>query len=166
MLAIHEVRSLKRVWIFDINKNQAKSFATKMTEKTGLTIDIASNTEECNQADIICTATSSMQPVFNDQQIKPGTHINGIGSYTPDMQEIPGETVKRSLLIVDSIESCISEAGDIIIPIKQNLITEKHIYGELGEIAGNTKPGRTHKATATHYMVKPYSPMAHNSCLQ
>jgi len=151
LLAVSEVRPLKKVWVYDINQDQAQQFAAMMSEQTGLTIEIASNTEECKNADIICTATSSSHPVFKDQQIEPGTHINGIGSYTPEMQEIPGETVKRSLLIVDSKDGCLSEAGDIIIPIKQNLITEVHIIGELGEIASNKKSGRTDKDQITFF---------------
>ena len=54
------------------------------------------------EADVICCATSSTTPVFNDHNLKPGVHINGVGSYPPEMQEISPETVQRAALIVDS----------------------------------------------------------------
>ena len=103
---------------------------------------VTDSQEIASQADIICCATTSFSPVFNDRHLKPGVHINGVGSYTPEMQEVPPETVRRAALIVDSRPAALSEAGDIIQPIKDGLITEKHIQAELGEIVLGIKPGR------------------------
>ncbi len=94
-------------------------------------------------ADIICTATTSQIPVFPDEALKPGVHINGVGSYTPEMQEIPEETIRRALVVVDSLAAALAEAGDLIQPMAKGVITRQHLGTELGEIARGVKPART-----------------------
>ncbi|HID54219.1 MAG TPA: hypothetical protein EYP41_19545 [Anaerolineae bacterium] len=103
------------------------------------------------EADIICAATTSHTPVFAATDLKPGVHINGVGSFTPAMQEIDAATVRRARVVVDSAEAALEEAGDLIIPIEQGLITPKHIYAELGEIAAGRKPGRTSPEQITFF---------------
>ncbi|KAG9046772.1 hypothetical protein FS837_003644 [Tulasnella sp. UAMH 9824] len=66
-------------------------------------------------ADLICTATSSKLPLFPSEWVKPGAHLNLIGSYTPDMREVDEELVHRAeMVLVDSREACLTEAGDLI----------------------------------------------------
>lgn len=68
-----------------------------------------------NSADIICTATPSTTPLFPDDWVSPGTHLNLVGSYTPAMHEISSSLVERAeLIIVDSFEACSKEAGELI----------------------------------------------------
>ena len=98
--------------------------------------------EAVRQADVICTATTSSSPVFDDADVRPGTHINAVGAYTPQMQEIPAETVLRAKVVIDHHEASLAEAGDLLIPMQQGLMTGEHIYAELGEIAAGRKPGR------------------------
>ena len=100
-------------------------------------------------ADIICTATTSAVPVFNDRDVSPGTHINGIGSYLPEMQELPEETILRAKVVVDSREAALAEAGDLLLPIAKGLIGAGHIHAELGEIVNKVKPGRTSSGEIT-----------------
>ena len=71
------------------------------------------------QADIICTATTSHTPVFRDEDVRPGTHISAVGAYTPEMQELPAETVARATVVVDAVDAALAEAGDLIIPIER-----------------------------------------------
>jgi ornithine cyclodeaminase len=94
------------------------------------------------EAEIICTATTSKIPVFSDEDLRSGAHISAIGSYLPEMQELPAETVRRARVVVDSRTAALAEAGDLIQPIRQGLFTEDHIHAELGEIVLGRKPGR------------------------
>ncbi len=104
---------------------------------------VAKNSAEAvRDADIICTATTATNPVFSDGDLKPGVHITGIGSYTPGMQEVPAETVKRARVFVDSRAASLAEAGDLIIPLQAGLFDESHISNELGEVVLGRKPGR------------------------
>jgi len=102
-------------------------------------------------ADIVCTATVSSTPVFADADIASGVHINAIGSYKPEVQEIPEETVLRSVLIVDHRDSALQEAGDILIPIKNGAMQETHIHAELGEIVSGEVVGRTSEQDVTFF---------------
>jgi len=104
-----------------------------MSPKLGMKINITQNTDEIiRNCDIICTATSSATPLFNGKDIKPGTHINGIGSHTPNARELDTAIVARSRFIGDSREACFSEAGDIMIPIKEEQ-SRNHISMEKSE---------------------------------
>lgn len=92
-------------------------------------------------ADIICAATTSGTPVFEDAWVQPGTHINGVGSFTPQTREVPGETVARAKVVVDHRESAWSEGGDLIIPRDEGRIDEAHVLAELGEVVdGQVQP--------------------------
>lgn len=93
-------------------------------------------------ADIVIAATTSTTPVFSGSDLAPGTHVTGVGSYAPHMQEVDSETVKRSKIVVDSLQSCLAEAGDLIIPLEQNVISKIDFHGELGQIVNGTIVGR------------------------
>ena len=80
--------------------------------------------------------------MFNVASLKAGTHINGVGSYAPNMQEIDADTVRRALVVVDSREAAGAEAGDLIIPLQKGVIAADHIHAELGEIVAGVKAGR------------------------
>jgi ornithine cyclodeaminase/alanine dehydrogenase-like protein (mu-crystallin family) len=136
------VRPVKNILVYGKTEKRTASFCHYIQEK--LTVDIRpGGLEELKNADIICTATTSPTPVFQQSQIKNGVHINGIGSYKPTTQEISSETIAQSMLVVDQRQAALSEAGDVIIPIQQGLITENHIHAELGEIVSGYKKGRT-----------------------
>ncbi len=95
------------------------------------------------EADVVCTATTSKLPVFDDALIRPGTHINAVGAYTPEMQEVPAATVARAYLVVDATEAALEEAGDLIAPLRDGLVGHEHFERELGMVVAGTIPGRT-----------------------
>lgn len=141
--AVCAVRPIQRAWVFDVSADQAAAYAVEMSARLSLPVKAAASpTQALHQADIVCTATTSSTPVFDDADLARGVHINAVGAYTPKMQEIPAETVMRAKIVIDHTESSMAEAGDLIIPINQGLIGEDHLYAELGEIAAGLKPGR------------------------
>ncbi|HEX9795604.1 MAG TPA: hypothetical protein VGA52_01310, partial [Anaerolineales bacterium] len=81
-------------------------------------------------------------PVFDGRDLSPGTHITGVGSYTPHMQEVDEITVQQAKIVVDSLQSCLAEAGDLIIPLEKGLISKLNIHGELGQIVNGELPAR------------------------
>jgi len=89
--------------------------------------------------------------VFDGKALRPGTHINAVGAYTPEMQEVDSETIRRAKVVIDSRQASLAEAGDLIIPLQQGLITEKHIYAEIGEIVIGLRPGRESKDEITYF---------------
>ena len=135
--AVCHVRNIKTARVFSPNSDHAEQFASEMSgtgkiPKKNCPVDSAS--EAVYNADIVCTATTSSYPVFKFKDLKPGSHINGVGSFQPSMQEIDAETILNSLVVVDSLQSGITETGDLMEPIKNNLITKNHIHAELGEL--------------------------------
>ena len=138
-------RNIERVFIFNPSMDKAKALAEEMAGHHSIPKDIRiakTPKEAIENADIICTATTSSKPVFEDVDLKPGTHISAIGAYTPEMQEIPVETVARARIVVDSNATVMDEAGDIVEAIQAGVIHESDIYAELGEIVLGKKSGR------------------------
>lgn len=147
-------RNIGTVYIFDPNHDKAQAFAEEMKGNGPIPRDIrvASTPQEAvANADVICTATTSNEPVFDDADLKPGTHISAVGSYMPDMQEVPAETVARAKVIVDSYSASLEEAGDILQPMRAGLFDESHIHAELGEIVLGQKPGRESDEEITYF---------------
>jgi len=144
--AVCEAREIAEAWVYDIDRAAAEAFAAEMSSAGGRIPEkisvAASSREAVAGADVICTTTTARSPVFDDADLKPGVHINAVGSFKPEVQEIPGETVVRSRLIVDSREACWAETGDLIIPHDQGLISENDVFAELGEIVAGAKSGR------------------------
>lgn len=142
--AVCAVRRIERVVVFDPRGEAAGDFAREMSTRLGVEIAVATSAAECLRgADIVCAATSSPRPVFDDRDLEPGVHVNAIGSYQPWVQEIPVETVLRAGLFVDHRESALSEAGDLIVPLQAGLMGPEHVRAELGELILGEKPGRT-----------------------
>jgi len=141
--AVCVVRPIRRAMIFDPSAGRAEALAREMAPRLGIAVLAArSPAEALAGADIVCTATTSVEPVFADRDVAPGTHINAVGSYKPTVREIPAETVRRARVVVDHRPAALAEAGDLIIPMEQGLIEKDHIYAELGEIIAGLKKGR------------------------
>lgn len=144
--AVSTVRSIEEVWVYDIIPEAADVYIKEMKncgDPVPSNLRVAhSPAQAVRDADIICAATTSQTPVFDDVDLKPGVHINAVGSYTPQMQEIPAQTVARAKVVVDSLTASLTEAGDLIIPINDSVITKSHIHGEIGQVAAGEIPGR------------------------
>ncbi len=153
--AICTVRSIVKVWIYDPDPVAAKAYAAEMLKRGDpIPQDISvarTPAEALRDADIVCTATTSAKPVFADKDLMDGVHLNGIGSYTPEMQEIPLQTVLRSKIVVDSLEASLAEAGDLIIPLQDKMLTEEDIHGEIGQIIAGDIPGRESDSEVTFF---------------
>jgi ornithine cyclodeaminase/alanine dehydrogenase-like protein (mu-crystallin family) len=148
------VRKIESAWVFDTSVERANDFVTDMAGLGPVPSDLhVADTpgQALADADIVCTATTSSRPVFADGDLKPGTHISAIGSYTPEMQEVPAETVARALVVVDSRSATLEEAGDLLQPMQAGLFGKEHIYAELGEIVLGRKEGRQSPEQITYY---------------
>lgn len=150
--AVCTVRRIERVWVYSLVG--AEAFVAEMAGYGPIPADVRiakTPREAVAEADVICTATTSRTPVFDGHDLKPGAHVNGIGSYTPLMQENDLTTVRRARVIVDSFEAVLAEAGDLIIPLNAGDITRDHIAAELGEVIAGIKPGRTSPEQITFF---------------
>jgi len=155
LLAMAAVRKLEYVCVFDSSAPQVEKFCAEMCGKQNVPGDLraaSSANEAVRDADIICTATTSSKPVFNGNDLKPGAHINAVGAYTPQMQEVDERTLQRaSKIVMDHRAGALAEAGDLIIALKNGAIMESDIYAEIGEIAAGKKRGRERDDEITYY---------------
>lgn len=152
--AICTVRQIETAWIYDQDQEKTQTFIADMAGKGAIPTDLraaASPAQAVADADVISAATTSSSPVFNAADLKTGVHISGVGSYTPEMQEIPAEAIQQALVIVDSRSASLVESGDLIQPMQQGLFGEEHIHAELGEIILGKKSGRTDQTQVTYF---------------
>ena len=146
MEAVCTVRSIEQVRVFSPNPEHAQKCAEEMSGNGPVPNNVRavpSSKNAIKDADIVCTATTSNTPVIAFENLKQGVHINAVGAFKPEMQEIDVETIVNALVVADSRESVLAEAGDLVIPINQGLITRDHVHAEIGELNNKTKPGRT-----------------------
>jgi alanine dehydrogenase len=150
--AVCAVRPIREASICDVDHDRASAFAREASLQLGIPVTVAkSSAQALAGADVICTATTSATPVFDDSEVATGTHINAIGSYKPHIREIPPETVVRAHVVVDQTDAAWEEAGDLIMPMQAGLIGLDHIRAELGEIIAGTKPGRPNPDAVTFF---------------
>jgi ornithine cyclodeaminase/alanine dehydrogenase-like protein (mu-crystallin family) len=141
--AVGTVRRLVRARIFDVDSAAASAFAAEMTARLGIEVSASSSPSEALAgADIVCTATTAVEPVFDDRDIRPGTHINAVGVFDPRYAEIPPETVVRARVIVDQVAASLEEAGDLLRPLAAGRIVRGHFETELGAVLSGRAEGR------------------------
>ncbi len=145
--AMITARTLEEVRIFDPRIESCHSFIDRIKERepfSKVRLVVAETSDEAvRDADIITAATTAKRPVFNAGSVKPGVHINGVGSYTHEMQELdPGILNMAGKIYMDSIEAVLAESADFINPLNEKTFSRDSITGELGELALGKKPGR------------------------
>ena len=143
------VRPIKQINLWGRNKQKAEQLAEKAhAGKTKITVTDTPQ-QAAEGADIICTVTAATQPILQGEWIRPGAHLNVVGSCTPNAREVDTETVAKARLFTDKYESLFNEAGDFLIPKKEGRITESTVQAEIGEVLTAAKPGRQSPADIT-----------------
>jgi len=140
------VRAIDEVFLIDRNPEKAEALMEEIRAwPDGPAVVVPSSPKEALQkAHIVLAATTSKTPLFDGNDLTPGTHVTGVGAFRPDMQEIDEHTVRRASVIVDSREACLAEAGDII-------KSKAHIDAELGDIVNGKHPGRENQEEITFF---------------
>lgn len=142
--AVCSVREIEKVWLVDLDKDRAQAFVAEMSGRAPIPADIRiapdPKTALAN-ADIVCTATTSRQPVYAAADLRPGTHINGVGSYTLDMVENPPEMVLGASVFIDERQAILAEAGEIVRAIRELGFAEEGMT-ELGKLVLGEAAGR------------------------
>lgn len=139
VLSVLEVRDIKKILLVNPTEFKAHQFKEKLIT-FGINDDIKIVIERkvskaVKQSDIICCSTRSLTPVFNGLDIRPGTHVNGVGSYLPHMREVDFDFIKRAnKIVVDDLHGIREEAGEFIHAAKQDDWSYEKIHGELKEL--------------------------------
>lgn len=144
--AIAGVRSIREIRISSRSRESCERLVQEVRQKIPeyCRMEIFDDANQAvSGADIVCTVSTATDPLFSPESIRPGTHINAVGSYQPRVVEIPGEVVHGARVFVDHLESALEEAGDLIQPIRNGLIARDHIMGEIGQVISGEINGRT-----------------------
>src|SRR5262245_6253039 len=150
--AMRTVRQLRRVRVWSRSRANAERFAREHSAAAGVTIEVSGSGEEAVLgADLVCTTTSSKDPVLHGGWLMPGAHVNAVGACFPASRELDASAVSRSRFYTDCRESCVNEAGDFLIARKEGAIGDDHLLGELGEVLLGKIQGRTSRDDITVY---------------
>jgi ornithine cyclodeaminase len=148
--AIQAVRPLTMVRVWSRSSDHARALVNVATTRFGLSAVVSPSAEDAvRHSSIVCTTTSSTQPVLCGDWLAPGTHVNAVGASTPAARELDTRAVARARLYVDRRESALNEPGDILVPLREGVITPEHIVGEIGELVIGRAPGRTNAEEIT-----------------
>lgn len=150
--SMRAVRDLKSVTVWGRNEERAATFAKSVSEAEGLSVSVANSLEEtAREADLICTTTSSKEPILQGDWLSPGVHVNLVGSAIPTTAEADEACVVRSKFFVDYRPAAMAAAGELLRAIETGAVTENHIAAEIGEVAMGKKPARENDNEITLY---------------
>jgi ornithine cyclodeaminase/alanine dehydrogenase-like protein (mu-crystallin family) len=136
--AMRAVKPFERIRI----ASRTHAHAQALAEETGAEA-VESVEEAVREADVVVTATNSRDPVLRREWLKPGAHVNAVGSSIPTARELDTATIVAGSLFVDRRESTVNEAGDYLFPLQEGAIGPDHIRAEIGEVLAGQHPGRT-----------------------
>ena len=138
LVAMLEARQFERIRIAGRTYESARRVAADWP----LASVVATAEEAVRGADVVCTLTSSADPVVLGEWLEPGAHVNAVGACFPHARELDGAAVARATLVVDRRESAENEAGDYLLALQEGAIEAGHINAELGEVLAGMAPGR------------------------
>lgn len=141
--------SIRSVSIWNRSKDKARALADEL-EVRGVSIRAVSALEEAvRTADVVSCATMARQPLLKGAWLQPGTHVDLVGAFTPDMREADDECFRVATAFVDSRATTIQHVGEIMIPIANGVIGENDIAADLYDLCRGVHPGRTGESEVT-----------------
>jgi ornithine cyclodeaminase/alanine dehydrogenase len=139
--AMAEVARFSEVLIASRSEEKARSLAEEAREIFDAPCK-AATVEEAARCQVICACTTSPAPLFAGRLLRAGAHINAVGAFTPQTRELDTETIARSRVIIDDHTAAGREAGELLIPISEGVITYDHIKGTLADVVSGRVKGR------------------------
>lgn len=153
ILAHTEFRKLKQVYLWGRDFQKARKLVQNLKQNLGfqtLEIEAVSDFESVlSQADIISTATLSESPLLRGDLLRPGQHLDLVGSYKKNMREADDNCIERSAVFLDTYQGGLKESGDIVIPIESGILSPSEVRADLFELCSGTHPGRIDETEIT-----------------
>lgn len=143
LLAVSEVRDISRVKVYSPTTSNREEFTAEMDGEVGATVEaVPTSGDAVTGADVVVTATRSSSPVFDGDDLDPGTHVTAIGQYHPDKRELDTQTISDARYVPDLTERAFQDAGSLLVPLRAGEIPDNHVHAELGSILAGRVPGR------------------------
>ena len=144
--AIRTVRNLQSIKVLGRNSEKINLFCSQFDDKVSL-----GSVSDLKNADIICTATRSKEPLFKFNNISNGAHVNAVGAHGLHKREVPTKLIQNSKVFVDSLVSSQKEAGNLLIPINKGDYSWNEVQGEIGELNNPSSHGRVNESDITFF---------------
>ncbi|MBI4484085.1 MAG: ornithine cyclodeaminase family protein [Acidobacteria bacterium] len=141
--AICAVRPIKKIKVYSptrAHREQCAQELGKLLKVEALSVDRSE--DAVSGSDILVTVSNSREPILRGALLPKGIHINAVGSGVPDHRELDDTTLLRSKIVLEHLEQVLKESGDLVIPIRNGVITPKEVHAEISEIIVGKKPGR------------------------
>jgi ornithine cyclodeaminase len=143
MAAAHcAVRPIERVLVWGRHADRAEALARHLAEDAFATEAVATIEEGLERCDIVTCATTSREPLVLGASVRPGTHVDLVGAFTPDMRESDDDLVARASVFVDTRAGALKEAGDLVQPIASGAFAADRVRSELADLAAGRHAGR------------------------
>jgi ornithine cyclodeaminase len=150
--AISKVRAVEHLTVWGRSPERAQAFAAKMQAELGIPAIAAPSARVCIvDADIVCTVTAASEPVLEGKWLRPGAHINIVGSSYAGPAEVDSDTVVRARFIADSREGVLAQGAEFLRAKQAGLIGDDHVVAEIGEVLAGKIPGRQSDDQITAY---------------
>ncbi len=144
------VRPMERVLLWARRAERAAALCTRVASELGLDATVVTSLADgLREADIVSTVTTARDPILRGSMLRPGTHVDLIGGFTPEMREADDEVMTRGRLYVDMKAAALREAGDIVDPIRRGIISADDIRGDLFDLCSGAAQLRTSSQETT-----------------
>ncbi len=140
--ALAAVRSLEKVYAFDVNHDQAKHYADELSKELLIHVSAVRDLSQAvRMSDVCVTCTPTKQPYIYRSDVGPGTFIAAVGADNEEKQELDPQLIAAGKVVVDNLDQC-AAIGDLKLALKKGLMTTADVHAELGEVIAGWKPGR------------------------
>jgi len=144
------VREIETVDVYSPTKDNREAYAAEMNDALDATVAAVANpTAAVEGADVVVTATTAPEPVFDGEDLEPGTHVTAMGQYDPNKRELDHETIQRATYVPDLRDRATQDAGSFISALEAGVVSEDHVHAELGEVVAGVAEGRTEEDEIT-----------------
>lgn len=138
------VRSFDEIRVYSPTPANRESFASEFDGRLGARVSaVESSSRAVRSADVVITATTASDPVFDGEELAPGTHVTAMGQYHPEKRELDETTIARATYVPDLRDRALQDAGSFLHALEAGVVNEDHIHAELGEVAAGVAAGRT-----------------------
>ncbi|SFC75882.1 ornithine cyclodeaminase [Halobiforma haloterrestris] len=138
------VREFESVRVYSPTRENREAFAEEFDSHLEAAVSaVDSSADAVSGADVVITATKSSEPVFDGDDLEPGTHVTAMGQYAEGSRELDVRTIERATYVPDLRERATYDAGAFLAALEDGAVTEDHVHAELGEVVAGNAPGRT-----------------------
>ncbi len=135
-------RPIRRLLVWGRSTERAQALAAQLQEE-GLPAEMFGDLAAAlAQADIVSCATTTIEPIVRGSLLRPGTHVDLVGGFTPQMREGDDALIARAEIFVDSYAGALKEAGDLVQPLASGALARERVRAELAELVTGAHPGR------------------------